>query len=109
MLYFGIILFLIGCYFLFRDTMNRLQYIGPIYWITRDIGKHKDPFLCRATMRHTAPPWKTGKGIQIRFYKYTFQVGICKTPKLKEGEDGLLHALQGRFLDIPAKQIKEWQ
>lgn len=99
----------VGLYFLFKDTLNRVQYIGPLYWITKDNGRYGDLVITKAFMRQTAAPWKTGKGIQFRFRKYTFQVGICRSTKLVKEDEGLLHAMQGRYLDDPVDAIRTWK
>lgn len=103
------LLVIIGSYVLFKDTMNRIQYIGPLYWITRDNGRYGDPVITKAFMRQTAAPWKTGKGVQLRFRKYTFQAGICRATKLVKEDEGLLHAMQGRYLDDPVDAIRTWK
>lgn len=96
---------LVGAYFLFRDTMNKIQYVQTIrlYWITRDIGDKGMPIIARAEMRQTAEPWWRGKGIQFRAGKYTFQVGVLTS----RGTD-LLDQLGGRSLDVDADEIREW-
>lgn len=73
----------IGAYFLFKDTMNRIQYIETIrlFWITRDVGKKVakyQPRIMKGFMRQTHPPYWRGDGIQFRFHKWTFMVGILK-------------------------------
>lgn len=88
-------------YLLFRGTMNCLQYVGRVYWITRDNGvlgtKH---VAFDAFMRGTSPPWKVGRGVQFRWGKHTVQVGICHDGPPAETEmDGLLNMLGGRYLD----------
>jgi hypothetical protein len=100
-----------GCYLLFRDTLNRLQYIGFVYWITRDNGKKGDPFLSVGFMRQTASPWKVGKGVQVRLSKYTVQVGVCRSNKsrISSEADGLLHAMGGRLMEEDAATIRRWK
>ena len=43
----------IGGYFLFRDTMNKIQYLErcKIYWVTRDVAKPGTPVIRKAWMR----------------------------------------------------------
>jgi hypothetical protein len=100
---------IIVLYWLFKDTLNRLQYIGPLYWITRDNGVYGDRVVTKAFMRQTAAPWKTGKGIQFRFRTYTFQIGLCRSTKLSQEDEGLLHAMQGRYLDDTVDAIRNWK
>lgn len=101
-----ILLFALGAYFLFRDTMNRLQYLGKLYWITRDNGKPGTKHIAfDGFMRGTSPPWKVGRGVQLRWGRYTFQVGICHDGPPAETElDGLLNVLGGRYLDVEEEQ-----
>lgn len=100
----GLVL-LVGSYFLFRDTMNKLQYIQTlrVYWITRNTGIPGTPVLCRGDMRGTSYPWWRGKGIQFRAGKYIFQIGV-----LTGKSDGLLEQLGGRHLDADPKEIRSW-
>jgi hypothetical protein len=97
--------FVIGAYLLFRDTMNRIQYLQSVrlYWITRNNGVRGTSVLTKAFMRQTAPPWWRGKGVQVRLGKYTFQVGIL----LRQASD-LLDQVDGRELNYDAKQIRAW-
>lgn len=93
------VLLLIGAYFLFRDTMNRLQYLGKLYWITRNNGAKGTPFVGKAFMRGTAPPWKVGNGVQFRLFKYTFQVGTCHDgPPANDEIEGLMNVLGARMI-----------
>lgn len=93
-------------YFVFRDTMNKIQYIQTlrVYWITRNDGVLGTPWVTRAFMKQTAPPWWNGKGIQFRLKTYTFQVGIL----IYRGVD-LLDQLTGRYMDEDAKSIRNWK
>jgi hypothetical protein len=91
--------------------MNRLRSIWFIYTILRDIGTPADPTISIGFMRQTGPPWKTGKGLQIRIKKYIFQIGICKSNKkvkAKGEETGLLYAMQGRLLEEEPSKIGNW-
>lgn len=80
-----------------------------MYWIIRDIGKPKDPIFSIGFMRQTGYPWKSGKGPQIRVGKYVLQIGICKANKdIKEEQDGLVYAMQGRMMEETPKEIGSW-
>jgi hypothetical protein len=59
-------------------------------------------------MRQTSPPWKVGKGPQIRIGKYAFQFGLARKTGMKTEEDGLLMAVQGRFMDTKPGDIGDW-
>jgi hypothetical protein len=105
----------IGCitislcaYFLFRDTLNKLQYLGPIYWITRDNTSLNTPFISIGFMRQIAPPWKIGKGIQFTYKNYSFQTGFCRKYTHTDETSGILGALGGRYLDDDVDTIRKW-
>lgn len=100
---FVVIIFLL--YLLFKDTMNRLQYIQRlrIYWITRDTGVLGTPVVSKAFMRQTGSPWWVGTGVQFRFKTYTFQIGV-----LTHRSSDLLNQLEGRYMDESAKEIRKW-
>lgn len=95
----------VGLYLLFRDTMNRIQYIQTLrlYWITRNDGLVGSPVVSRAFMRQTAEPWWNGKGIQFRYRTYTFQVGV-----LTHKGSSLIDQLGGRYMDDGARVIRDW-
>ena len=59
--------FAIGVYLLFRDTMNRIQYLQSVrlYWITRNNGVRGTKVITRAFMRQTAP-----RGGGVRAYSF---------------------------------------
>lgn len=91
--------------------MNRLYSISFVYAILRDIGKNGDPLVSIGFMRQTGPPWKTGKGVQIRVKKYVLQLGICRSNKKitrEEHELGLLYAMQARLLEDKPNKIGNW-
>ena len=96
---------LVGFYFLFKDTLNRVQYIQAVrlYWITRDDGIVGSPVLSKAFMIQTAQPWWNGKGVRLRAGKYTFQIGV-----LTHRGESLLDQLGGRDLDDDARRIRDW-
>jgi hypothetical protein len=96
---------IVGSYFLFRDTMNKIQYVQTLrlYWITRNVGGKGVPLVSAAFMRQTAEPWWQGRGVQFRIGKYTFQIGI-----LLRKADGLLDQVGGRDMDADPKEIRSW-
>jgi len=106
-------------YFVFKDTLNRLQYIQTlrVYWIVRDNGDARVPKVTRAFMRQTSAPWWRGTGVQFRAGKRTLQVGILReriapvqVSDMDEDAGGVLAQLGGRELDVDAKTIrKEWR
>lgn len=68
---------MIGAYFLFRDTLNRIQYLERlgIYWITRNTATNEMPRFSKAFMRTTSAPYWRGRGVQVRYWRYVTQVG----------------------------------
>lgn len=98
---------LVSGYFLFKDTMNRIQYIETlrIYWITRDVASKTSGWRFRkAFMRQTAHPYWRGSGVELRVGKYTFQVG-----RLTSQAKTLLDQLDGRELEETPKELRKWQ
>jgi hypothetical protein len=101
-----------------RRTMNMLFYIQRlrVYCIVRDNGVIGTPYVIRAFMHQTSPPWWRGKGIQLRIGTHTVQVGILRekavpvnVTDMEDEAGGLLAQLGGRELDVDAKTIrKEW-
>jgi len=100
-----VVAFATGAYLLFRNTMNRIQYLQSVrlYWITRDNGISGTKVITRAFMRQTASPWWRGSGVQVRVGKYTFQVGV-----LTSRANSLLEQVDGRELNDDAKEIRSW-
>lgn len=105
MVYIIVALIVVGLYFLFRDTMNRLQYVQTfrIYWITRDTGVKSSPIVSRAFMRQTSEPWWRGSGVQFRAGKYTFQIGV-----LTGKGSSLLDQVGGRDMDESPAELRKW-
>lgn len=101
----GLIIVLL-LWLLFRDTMNRIQYIQAlrVYWIVRNTGTLGTPFVTKSFMRQTSDPWWVGSGIQFRVYTYTFQVGY-----LKYKSSDLLSQLEGRYMSLSPKEIRRWK
>jgi hypothetical protein len=101
----------VGAYFLFKDTLNRIQYVERLrlYWITKDNAAPGTRRITKAFMRQTSPPWHRGSGIQVRLGKYTFQVGVLQiTDQVFDDDfDGLLYQLDGHELAVPAEDIRE--
>lgn len=95
-------------YFVFKDTMNKLQSIGPFYWITRDFTVPNHPIVAKGFMREASPPWRMGTGVQIKLRKHSFQIGICQKPKPGE-ERNLLTMLGGHYMDTPPSELREWR
>jgi hypothetical protein len=89
--------------------MNAVQAVGPVYWICRDIVPPNTRLFAWGFMRQTSAPWRVGKGIQIRFKKHTFQIGLSRKGKQVSDDTGLLYAVQGRYLDDKPKEIRDWK
>jgi hypothetical protein len=94
-------------YFLFRNTLNTVQSVGPVYWISRDYVPTNTRFISGGFMHELDAPWRHGKGVQIALFKRTFQIGLCKRHTFDE-TSGVLAAVQGRFMDESAHEIGNW-
>lgn len=94
-------------YLVFKDTMNKVQAVGRVYWIIRDNATPGTPAVSRGFMHEIDPPWRHGKGLQIRVLRWNIQVGVCKSHDYDE-ESGILAAVQGRFLDVTPIDIGKW-
>lgn len=95
---------IVGAYFLFRDSMNLWQSVGPIYWVTRDaptdhwVGWR----VRRSWARSGGDPYNEGEGIEFRWswrgnYRST-QIGIVTKRNV--------HV---KWYDYDPKTLKEWQ
>ena len=90
-----------------RNTLDLVQGVGPVYWLTRQTTVKKVG-VQKSFMRETDYPWRTGHGIQLVVPFRTFQVGICKPSEHYTVEEGLLHSLVGRPLPEDPEEIGEW-
>lgn len=97
---------LVSGYYLFRDTLNKLQVVGRFYWIARD--NSKAPFISVGFMRELESPWRSGKGIQVTIQRWSFQLGVCKSNRYINELDGQLAAMGGRMLETPPEEIGTW-
>lgn len=89
--------------------MNVVQAVGPVYWICRDIVPTNTPLIAWGFMRQTSAPWRVGKGIQIKVRNHTLQIGLSRVGSNMSDEDGLMTAVQGRYLKAKAKDIRDWK
>jgi len=89
--------------------MNNLYVVKNVYWILKNTGKKKTKVVSRGFMRQTSAPWLTGTGIQMRFGKYVFQIGLCGKPKELDDTNGLLYAMQAREMEAPLRDIRGWK
>ena len=90
-----------------RNTLDLVQGVGPIYWLTRP-PTSKRIGVRKSFMREPDYPWRTGHGIQFVVPYRTFQLGICKPSEHYTVEEGLLHSLVGRSLPSKPEEIREW-
>lgn len=105
----ALLVLLIGAWFLFKDSLNLVQSVGRVYWITRDYVPKGTPLVAKGFMRELGEPWRVGSGLQIRFSKNrTFQVGLCQQTAPVDEENGILNAVGGRYMDVTAEEIGEW-
>ena len=95
-------------YIVFKDTLNLLQAIGPVYWVYRDYVPPHTPFVSIGFMRETSAPWRIGKGLQISAFSRCFQVGLCKKRHYQNPIDGELAVVGGRFMETPPEEIGNW-
>ena len=95
-------------YWVFRDTLNCLQVVGPVYWIVRDYVPSHTRFIAIGFMRETQEPWRVGKGIQVSVMSRSFQIGICKKTHYTNSVDGELSVVGGRFMETPPEEIGNW-
>lgn len=91
-----------------KDTLNLLQVVGPVYWITRDYVPENTPLVSIGFMKQTDAPWRTGKGLHFNLWKRTFQIGFCRKNHYKNSIDGELSVVGGRFMDIEPEEIGAW-
>ena len=89
-------------------SLNKVHSFFSIYWITRDFVDTRTPIICTGFMHETDPPWRHGKGIQVRTKKHTMQIGLCKKVKVSDETVGILKAIGGREMDTPASEIGLW-
>lgn len=94
---------------IFGNSMNLVQNLGSLYWIIRDNAKKGDRWVSSAFMRQTENPWLIGKGVQVRFFKYVVQVGVCYPSFFDNEEEGVLNAMTGRYMEDNAKEIGNWK
>lgn len=89
-------------YLLFRDTMNRIQYVEHLrlYWIAKNTARKGVPFIAPSFMRQTQRPFWYGQGVEVRFFRWTFQVGILQG----KGDSPITF----ESVDASPQEIREW-
>ena len=109
MIYIAVVLALIILFiWIIKISLNRLFVIGFVYVIRRDNGKSSDKHVATGFMRGISPPWYTGRGIQARIGTQVVQIGVCRKNKHHKEDEGVLSAMGGRYMDVTAKDIREW-
>jgi hypothetical protein len=91
-----------------KCSYNEVHGIGPIYWIARDFANTNTPLMCIGIMKELGQPWRHGKGVQLRTRTRTLQIGVCKRANITDETDGILQAVGGREMDVPAQEIGLW-
>lgn len=105
--FYALIPIALFAYFSFRNTLNVLQIIGRVYWITKSFEIKQRFRVSKGFMHTTSYPWYKGNGIHMVFWKRSFQIGICQKQTYANDVEGTLASLQGRFLDLTPRQIRE--
>ena len=89
----------------FKGTLDLVQGVGRLYWIVR---KDQRWFsIGKGTMHELSDPWRKGSGVYIAIAKYCLQIGLCRRQTFNE-TDGVLSAVQGRFLETEPREIGNW-
>ena len=91
-----------------KDTLNILQVVGPVYWITRDYVPKGTRFASIGFMKQTDEPWRVGTGLHLNLWKRTFQIGICHKQHYTNSMDGELSVVGGRLMDTAPTEIGAW-
>lgn len=89
----------------FRGTQDLLYAVGPLYWILKNDNRWFSVGI--GTMHEVAEPWRRGRGLYVTVAKRCLQIGLCRTQTLDETQ-GILSAVQGRYLDIEPREIGNW-
>jgi len=91
-----------------KIALNRVFVIGNLYMIRRDNGKPSDRLIAKGFMHEISAPWRKGKGLQVRIKSQVFQIGFCRKHPHHKEDEGVLAAMGGRYMDVTAKDIREW-
>ena len=95
-------------YFLFRDTLNTVQGVGPVYWITRDHEVSQRLRVSIGFMREIDFPWRIGKGVHIALFKKSFQIGLCRKANYRDEQEAQLGIIGARFMETEPTEIGNW-
>ncbi len=88
------------------SPIDRLNVYRKLYWITRKDSRWFS--VGKGTMRETTYPWRQGSGIYVAVVHRCFHFGFCAPFEFETEEDGILSAVQGRYLDDTPEEIGEW-
>lgn len=92
------------------DDMKQVHGIGLFYFVVhRNKPQH---FIMRAGMREIDPPYRWGRGIEIRLLGRTLGVGLCRRKKFVHEYDAIREAMDGRDISENtthmAPEIGDW-
>lgn len=82
-----------------------IYVFGPLYWAAETDNRKFS--VGRGTMHELTDPWRKGWGLYLVVAKYRIHIGMCRAQKLGETE-GILSAIQGRYLDVEPQEIRNW-
>jgi len=92
-----------------KDTMNKVQGIGPLFWLARNTAKPGDHMFSTMFLRETDYPWRVGHGVQFRFNTHYYAIGLCRRQRgVTSINEGLLHAVGGHNMDTDVDEISTW-
>jgi hypothetical protein len=92
------------------DNMKNVRGIGPLYIVVHRQRPRRRIML--AGMREIDPPYRWGRGIEIRLFGRTIGVGVCRRRKFDSDYVATREALNGRDISRDdrhlASRIGDW-
>ncbi len=86
--------------------MTQVHGLGPVY-VLRHRKRPVRP-LTFASMREIDPPYRWGRGIEVRLFGRTYGVGVCRRRVFENDYIAIREALAGKDMTVEPEKIGDW-
>ena len=91
-----------------RQTMNKFQGMGPIFWVTRNKDTPRR-LVGRALVHETNEPWRIGHGLYVKLPGRWVTIGVCRRRPRPELRKTIELGEEMPVMDeVTVNDIEEW-
>lgn len=89
----------------FSDDMKQVHGLGPVYFFRAQCDSRR---LQRGFIREIDPPYRRGKGLQVRVFGNVFGIGLCRRVRYANEYEAVRDALEASDIVESAENIGDW-